>query len=182
MVVSSLLFLLQSLGELAMLYFASIGVTGFSRFNKWLSKPNCTKTRIYHQPISVWNMCFCIVVKYACTYIHVCIYGSIHTYIWYDLCISFFPPTLFERLFFLMWHHGEPPRCSRDWHGLVQELRMTWGMLPDYPSRIPVDYPSRIRIFSGLEGLFFGAYLFNRIVFHTKTIGWENPSKDCETS
>ena len=100
MVVSSLLFLLQSLGELAMLYFASIGVTGFSRFNKWLSKPNCTKTRIYHQPISVWNMCFCIVVKYACTYIHVCIYGSIHTYIWYDLCISFFPPTLFERLFF----------------------------------------------------------------------------------
>lgn len=120
------------------------------------------KTRIYHQPISAWNMCFCIVVN-----MRVLLEYTYVNMIW--IVYLFFPPTLFERLLFLMWHHGEPPRCSRDWHGLVQELRMTWGLLPPN-SRIPGLPIQDSDIFLGLEGLFFGEKIFLN--------GWFSTQKD----
>ena len=66
----------------------------------------------------------------------------------------FFPPTQFERLFFdvTSWRTSQ---VQSGWHGLVQELRMTGGLLPPN-SRLPGLPIQDSWYFLGLEGLFFG--------------------------
>lgn len=86
------------------MYFASIGVTRFLDDFVFLTqklleenthfsskqvgvKTKCTKTRIYHQPISAWNMCFCIVVNMR-VHIYMCVLLE-YTYI-YDMIVCVF--------------------------------------------------------------------------------------------
>lgn len=105
--------------------------------------------------------------EYACTYLHVCILEYTYNMIWYDLCISFFPPTQFERLFFdvTSWRTSQV-QSGLTWPGTGAQNDLGVAASKLQASRI--THPGFWYFFGPWGFVFRWKYLFKRMIFHTK--------------